>query len=169
MTRLHRPHMPLSVKYEACLRLVGVEPGMRLQERIDAILRHVGLDPACVQFDHDPALGNRDFDRKAKRYTPEANDPAFIVPREIEDHKDKTRGDVKQMASRRRSEKALELKIDTQAARLERGRQILAKTAAGEPVEKDMRPPEKRKAKAPMPGSRDSKYKRKMNGETVLR
>lgn len=128
MTNRPRPHMPLSVKLDSALIALGLEPGN-------------------VDFDHCPALRLRAFDPETGEYNPPANDPRFIVPREREDHRDKTKGDAKQIASQRRSEKALELKIDTQAARLERGRQILAKTAAGEPVEKDMRPAEKRKVK----------------------
>lgn len=70
----HRPHMPLSVKLQA------------------AILQ-LGLDPTAVDFDHDPALGLRVFDPATKTYTPDANDPKFITVRaRSEDHKVKTFG-----------------------------------------------------------------------------
>lgn len=70
----YRPHMPLSIKLQA------------------AILQ-LGLDPACVDFDHDPALGLRLFDEDTKTYTPHANDPKFITVRaRDEDHRIKTSG-----------------------------------------------------------------------------
>lgn len=56
----HRPHMSLSVKLQA------------------AILQ-LGLDPARVDFDHNPALGLREFNEETKTYTPDANDPKFIT------------------------------------------------------------------------------------------
>jgi hypothetical protein len=70
----YRPHMPLSVKLQA------------------AILQ-LGLDPACVDFDHDPALGLRPFDKETNVYTPDANDPRFITVRDRKgDHRVKTSG-----------------------------------------------------------------------------
>ncbi|MDB5584841.1 MAG: hypothetical protein JWR80_10017 [Bradyrhizobium sp.] len=70
----HRPHMPLSVKLQA------------------AILQ-LGLDPARVDFDHNPALGLREFNAETKTYTPDANDPKFITVLERgEDHRIKTSG-----------------------------------------------------------------------------
>lgn len=70
----HRPHMPLSVKLRA------------------AILQ-LGLDPARVDFDHNPALGLREFNEETKTYTPDANDPKFITVLERgEEHRIKTSG-----------------------------------------------------------------------------
>lgn len=70
----YRPNMPLSVKLQA------------------AILQ-LGLDPARVDFDHNPALGLREFDEKTKTYTPDANDPKFITVLERgEEHRVKTSG-----------------------------------------------------------------------------
>jgi hypothetical protein len=70
----YRPHMPLSVKLEA------------------AILQ-LGLDPKSVDFDHDPALGLRVFDETTKTYSPDANDPKFITIRSrADDHRVKTSG-----------------------------------------------------------------------------
>lgn len=92
----HRPHMPLSVKLQA------------------AILQ-LGLDPAAVDFDHDPALGLRLFNAETKTYTPDANDPKFITVRARGgDHKSKTFGngattagsDIQRIAKLKRLEKA---------------------------------------------------------------
>jgi hypothetical protein len=70
----HRPHMPLSVKLQA------------------AILQ-LGLDPSRVDFDHNPALGLREFNEATKTYTPDANDPRFIAVLERgEEHRVKTSG-----------------------------------------------------------------------------
>lgn len=70
----YRPHMPLSVKLEAAVR-------------------QLGLDPASVDFDHDPALGLREFDEETKTYSPDANDPRYITVRSRDDdHRIKTSG-----------------------------------------------------------------------------
>jgi len=70
----YRPNMPLSVKLQA------------------AILQ-LGLDPAKVDFDHNPALGLREFNEETKTYTPDANDPKFITVLERgEEHRIKTSG-----------------------------------------------------------------------------
>jgi hypothetical protein len=100
-----RPHMPLSVKLQA------------------AVLQ-LGLDPNAVDFDHDPALGLRVFDATTKTYTPDANDPKFITVRARgDDHKPKTFGngattagsDIHRIAKIKRLEKsqaALERALD---------------------------------------------------------
>lgn len=73
LSRLPRPHMPLGVKLVACLLVMG-------------------LDPDDVDFDHQPALGLRHFDPATGKYSPDANDPRYIVPRLRADHKIKTNG-----------------------------------------------------------------------------
>jgi hypothetical protein len=92
----HRPHMPLSVKLRA------------------AILQ-LGLDPARVDFDHNPALGLREFNEETKAYTPDANDPRFITVLDRgEEHRSKTSGtpatsagsDVHRIAKSKRLAKA---------------------------------------------------------------
>ena len=149
MSQLPRPHMPMSVKIEACL------------------LR-MGLDPKKVQWDHDPALVLRDFNEETGIYTPGANDPKFIVPREKEDHDDKTRGDMKQAAARRRAKRKLDEKIADQAERLAKGRQILKGAEAGELPEKDMHPNEQRKRSA-FPKGRKLPTKNKGGQHTATR
>ncbi len=93
---MKRPHMPLSVKLEAAIR-------------------QLGLDPADVEFDHDPALEMRQCDYWHDGsgmkiiYRPDANDPRYIVIRSKADHKRKTfgtgkprEGDIKTIAHTRR-------------------------------------------------------------------
>lgn len=130
MTNRPRPHMPLSVKLDSALIALGLEPG-------------------DVDFDHCPALRLREFDPETGEYNPPANDPKYITPRARPDHRNKTKGDAKQIASKRRQERKLNQKVKKQADRLEKGRQIIDAMAAGQHVEKDMRPTETRKRKIP--------------------
>jgi hypothetical protein len=74
MSRRPRKHIPLSVKVEACLILLGFEPG----EEID--------------WDHFPALGLRIFDEKADDYDPPELDPRYLRPLGRAKHKAKTNG-----------------------------------------------------------------------------
>lgn len=69
-----RPHMPLSVKLASALHALG-------------------LDPTSTQFDHNPSLEMRPFDKDTEKYTPDANDYRFIVPMGVAAHKKKTFGD----------------------------------------------------------------------------
>lgn len=105
-----RPHMPLSVKLEA------------------AILQ-LGLDPNAVDFDHDPALGLRILDEETGRYEPDANDPRFITvrarTRDEDGHKAKTFGkggtsagsDIHRIAKIKRLSKARAALDDALAAK----------------------------------------------------
>lgn len=77
-TRDHRRSIPAHVKVE-CL-MVALAQALN----IDADTR--------FEFDHDPALALRDFDPETGRFTPDQNDPAFIVVRTPEDHHRKTFG-----------------------------------------------------------------------------
>jgi len=43
------------------------------------------------QLDHDPALVNREFNKRNHRYTPDANDPVYLVYRTKDAHDIKTR------------------------------------------------------------------------------
>jgi hypothetical protein len=129
-----------------------------LKTQLRAAIIQLGLDPDNVNLDHDPALKLRPWCDEAGDTIPPANDPHFLVWREVEDHKDKTRGDAKRIASERRKMRA---EVD-RAARLAKAREALEMAATAKPKSKA------RKATA-MPGSRDSKYKRKMDGTVVLR
>lgn len=116
----HRPHMPLSVKLQA------------------AILQ-LGLDPARVDFDHNPALGLREFNEETKTYTPDANDPKFITVLERgEDHRIKTSGngatsagsDIHRIAKAKRLAKAQAKHQDAISAKVT-GERILTREKRG--------------------------------------
>lgn len=116
----YRPHMPLSVKLQA------------------AILQ-LGLDPAGVDFDHDPALGLREFDEETKTYTPDANDPKFITVRaRTEDHRIKTSGngatsagsDIHRIAKSKRLARARAIHDEVVAAKVT-GERILTREKPG--------------------------------------
>lgn len=100
---MKRPHMPMKVKLDACLILLG-------------------FDPDSVEWHHDPALELRPYTviypdtddvYKAKiLYFPDANDPRYIRPMAKEDHKRQTfgtgkprEGDIKTIAHVRRMTK----------------------------------------------------------------
>jgi hypothetical protein len=73
MTR-PRKHLPLSVKLQACLLLLGFEA----DDEID--------------WDHFPALGLRDFNPRLDDYVPAELDPRFLRPLGKNPHKAKTNG-----------------------------------------------------------------------------
>jgi hypothetical protein len=134
----YRPNMSTSTKLAACLHLMG-------------------LADETIQWDHDPPLCDRPFDEATKTYTPDANDPRYIVPRPVGEHKKLTAADAKKRASDRRTQRMLGSKADRLKA---------AQDALQRATDKPSRDKPKRFA---MPGSRDSKYKRKMDGTVVLR
>lgn len=79
-----RPHMPISVK-------------------LDAALRALGLEPREVDFDHDPPLQLRIWCPEKRDTIPPANDPNHIVPRARAGHKAKTaKTDVPAIAKTKR-------------------------------------------------------------------
>jgi hypothetical protein len=138
--KAHRPHMPLSVKLEACLLLLG-------------------LDPKQVEFDHDPALARRYFNEAVGDYEPAANDPRYIRPRAPDGHLQKTTG--------RKGESRLSSAGDgdtTQAAKVKRlapehesfRRRLLTR----EPGEKHKRKgtfPARKMQSRPFPNKRDAR------------
>jgi hypothetical protein len=69
-----RKNIPLSVKLAVALRMLGFAKGQR------------------VDFDHDPALGLRDWDEEKQDFIPSQLDPDFIVIRTEPDHDRKTNG-----------------------------------------------------------------------------
>lgn len=108
--RLHRPYIPLSARVRVAERqieqrgffpdIIGMECPQR--ERLDALLRFLFRDEP-VQLDHDPALVNRK--RRTMRdgrivYTPDANDPLYLIYRTKAEHDIKTRvrGDGAQLS-----------------------------------------------------------------------
>lgn len=62
--------------------------GVKLAACLDAL----GLTGVEIQFDHDPALGLREFDPATGKYVPDEHDPRFIRPRPTAEHRVKTHG-----------------------------------------------------------------------------
>ena len=73
--RPKRKAIPVSVKIEACLLLLGFD------------------DPKAVQWDHDPAIGLRPVNVAGDDYDPPQLDPRRIFPMLTPDHARKTDGD----------------------------------------------------------------------------
>ena len=126
-----RPHIPLAVRVEVAETAVTGYPfgpwwalycsavdagGMTLGKRLSILLGHL---PKGAQLDHDPALILRDFNPKTGKYTPDANDPAYLIYREPDDHQRKTTG-RKPGAERTVTTKGSDVGLKTKFARLER-------------------------------------------------
>jgi hypothetical protein len=80
----YRRNMPVAVKLQALWRSIA-----------DGILpdpHDVEIDCRQLEFDHDPALMNRDYDLAANDFLPGQNDPNHIVARIGADHDEKTFG-----------------------------------------------------------------------------
>ena len=71
--RPKRRAIPLSVKVEACLMMLG-------------------FDPKHVQWDHFPSLGLRPVNASGTDYDPPQHDPRYIVPMTTIAHAVKTNG-----------------------------------------------------------------------------
>ena len=103
-----RKDIPLRIKLAVALRMLGFVKG----ERVD--------------FDHDPALGLRDWDEDAQDFIPPQLDPDFIVIRLKPAHDVKTNGTP---ATSYGSDKHAIAKIDRVSADVEAfRRRVLAKT-----------------------------------------
>lgn len=77
-----RPRIPLQVKLDACLLLLGFT-----REEVRA-------KGKAIEWHHTPALGLREQREENGRtiYTPDANDPGNIVPMRKADHHKQTNG-----------------------------------------------------------------------------
>jgi len=96
-----RPYIPLAIRVEVAERDVdkwlwwplycsAVEAGgMSMGRRLTILLGHM---PKGAQLDHDPALILRKFSKRTGLYTPDANDPAYLIYRDPRDHLQKTIG-----------------------------------------------------------------------------
>jgi len=106
-----RPHIPLHVRVMVAERqpYAGGFPrakdgwpiGTPLKFRLDFALDMLfGEKPA--HLDHDPPLRARAFNPRTGKYTPDANDPDYLIYRTAEDHRVKTnvRGDHGQYSDR---------------------------------------------------------------------
>ena len=103
MTRLHRPHIPLEVRCRVAMRqLGGFEDQLKPPYRslLKVLLVHLCEKYNCktLQLDHDPALvlrqqSFRTVDGKLTLcFTPNANDPTYLIYRAPTDHGQKTHG-----------------------------------------------------------------------------
>jgi hypothetical protein len=99
--RLARPYIPIAVRIKVAERQCGFEH----QDKIISAKRLKGLlfilfagEPH--QLDHNPALINRPFNEKTGKYTPDANNPEFLIYRTKAAHDIKTRvrGDGAQLS-----------------------------------------------------------------------
>lgn len=66
-------------------------PSIPLSIKLEAALRQLGLDPETAELDHDPALGLRKRTDDGG-HIPHANDPRYLVWRDPETHDRKTSG-----------------------------------------------------------------------------
>lgn len=118
--KLHRPYIPLAVRIKVAERqfkaLRGEEPAWKsvsfsdldfLLFLIADWLHKVGetryvphSTVGHLHLDHDPALTNRQYNARTKKYTPDANDPDYLIYRTKEAHDIKTRvrGDGAQLS-----------------------------------------------------------------------
>lgn len=96
-----RPYIPLAVKCTVAKRQLesaGIKPisthklSTFLFLALDALAANIGCQRSDLQLDHDPALILRKFNKRTGKYTPDANDPAYLVYREHDDHLHKTTG-----------------------------------------------------------------------------
>jgi len=124
-----RPYIPLKVRVEVAEREVdhsqlwwplycsAVRAGrMTLRKRLSILLGHL---PEGAQLDHDPALILRRFDERTGKYTPDANDPAFLKYMDKPNHLQKTTG-RKPGAERTVTTKGSDIGLKTKFAKLER-------------------------------------------------
>lgn len=109
--RRSRPYIPLAIKLAVAERqaIMAPMPGANKRDRLQGILAML-FGSKEVQLDHTIALVNRKFNPRTGRYTPDANNPDFLVWRTKEDHDIKTRvrGDGAQhsdLALRRKSKR----------------------------------------------------------------
>lgn len=124
-----RPYIPLKVRVEVAEREVdhgqlwwplycsAVEAGrMTLRKRLVILLGHL---PEGAQLDHNPALILRPFNERTGKYTPDANDSAFLFYCDKELHLQKTTG-RKPGAERTITTKGSDIGLKTKFAKLER-------------------------------------------------
>lgn len=129
-----RPYIPLHIRVECAEKAVTGYPygpwwplycaaveagGMTMGKRLMILLSHL---PKGIQLDHDPALILRTkiLNRAGEitRYIPDANDPAYLLYRETDNHLWKTTG-RKPGAERTVTTKGSDIGLKTKFARLE--------------------------------------------------
>lgn len=106
MSRLPRPYIPISVRCKVASRqlncgILSEDEGVSASKAMAILLARLREHFGCeeLHLDHDPALCNRQLRFKLNKrtgkniaiYTPDANDPRFLVYRPKVDHEIKTR------------------------------------------------------------------------------
>lgn len=100
-----RPRIPLKVRLVVARRQCVAARGERNTDYLLAVCRRerYGLEQTIAnllslagfddfELDHDPALILRQFNERTGKYTPDANDPAYLVYRTPAQHLKKTTG-----------------------------------------------------------------------------
>jgi hypothetical protein len=98
--KLPRPYIPLEVRLQVAIRqatLAGLwfhtlpkNRRFNRADKLDIILAYLFGFPPNVNLDHDPSLCNRKFNPRTGKYSPDANDPDYLIYRRAEDHRTKT-------------------------------------------------------------------------------
>lgn len=132
-----RPYIPLSIRVAVAERqyrdrqLETEEERLRSMDWYDFVcskkpnghklffLLHVIFGKGEAQLDHDPALILRKFNARTGRYTPDANDPAYLIYREKAEHQQKTTG-RRPGASRTVTTKGSDIGLKAKFAKLEK-------------------------------------------------
>jgi hypothetical protein len=111
--KLPRPHIPIPTRIKVAQRQLRDQFGMIVDRDrdedgdvyLDRLLTSLVLCIGGTLFsplhlDHDPALCNRKFSQRTGRYTPDANDPRYLIYRSQVEHDIKTRvrGDGAQLS-----------------------------------------------------------------------
>lgn len=132
-----RPYIPIEVRLRVVLRQLGLTPEQIERRLLSAhhqsggeghgrllarSLAHLGIGGKRLQLDHDPALILRPYNARirdvAARYTPNANDPDFLIYREADQHLQKTTG-RRPGAERTITTKGSDVGLKTKFAKLE--------------------------------------------------
>ena len=90
--RRPRPHIPLGTKLSVAERQLGRTWEIRGQTRTEKLRLMLKLlfDGKPAHLDHDPPLRARAFNSRTGKYSPNANDPNYLIYREKEEHRVKT-------------------------------------------------------------------------------
>jgi len=153
---MKRPHIPLTVRVAVAERQVratgsifwplylsamdkdsGLTEPWSLTRRLRVLLNELFADQP-FQLDHDPALVLRKFNRRTGKYTPDANNPDYLVYRTTADHQQKTTG-RKPGALKTITTKGSDIGLKTKFARLERKTRKRKQKIASRPFPKTRR------------------------------
>lgn len=131
MSRLPRPYIPIQIRIKVAERQFDasrhngrkvynlLKRDWSLKRRLQWLLLILGFEhPEC---DHDPALILRKFNSRTRKFSPDANNPKFLIYCEKAEHQQKTTG-RKPGATRTITTKGSDIGLKAKFARLERQR-----------------------------------------------